>query len=99
MHGDLAGNVLVSPSRPPAVLDVSPYWRPVQYADGIVVADALLWHGAHPSLLDLAGVSVAAVARGLVFRMATADQALSAGRVGAAGEARRYEHAVRAIGL
>lgn len=99
VHGDLAGNVVLSPTLPPAVLDVSPYWRPAEYAEGIVVADALLWHGAHASLHELVGVSVPAVARGLLFRIQTADRAGSAGRAGADGRAQRYEHAVDALGL
>lgn len=28
VHGDLTGNVLFAPGLPPAVIDVSPYWRP-----------------------------------------------------------------------
>ena len=100
VHGDLTGNVLLSPTLPPAVIDISPYWRPVEYAEGVVIADAL-WHGAHASLLDLAGVSVAAVARALLFRMATTNQAVSVSgaHVDVEGEARRYERAVRAIGV
>jgi uncharacterized protein (TIGR02569 family) len=52
VHGDLTGNVLLHPALPPAVIDVSPYWRPVAFASAIVVADALVWEGAGPSLLD-----------------------------------------------
>jgi hypothetical protein len=101
VHGDLTGNVLLSPTLPPAVIDVSPYWRPVAYAEGVVIADALCWHGAQASLPELAGVSVAAVARALLFRMATTNQAVSVGggNVDVEGEAWRYERAVRAIGV
>jgi uncharacterized protein (TIGR02569 family) len=101
VHADLTGNVLFSPTLPPAVIDISPYWRPPEYAEGIVVADALCWHGAHPSLLEPAGVSVAAVARALLFRMATTDQAVSGGRVDVdlQDEARRYDAAAAAIGV
>ncbi len=28
LAGDLIGNVLFSPGLPPAIMDVSPYWRP-----------------------------------------------------------------------
>src|SRR5262245_24959311 len=45
IHGDLGGNVLFHDSLPPAVIDVSPCWRPPGYADAIVVADAVAWHG------------------------------------------------------
>lgn len=101
VHADLTGNVLFSPTLPPAVIDISPYWRPPEYAEGVVLADALCWHGAPASLLELAGVSVAAVARALLFRMATTNQAVAsgAGGVDLQDEARRYDLAAAAIGL
>lgn len=46
VHGDLTGNVLFSPNLAPAVIDISPYWRPRSYATAIVVADALTWEEA-----------------------------------------------------
>jgi uncharacterized protein (TIGR02569 family) len=52
IHGDLGGNVLFHDSLPPAVIDVSPYWRPPGYADAIVVADAVAWHGAGDELVE-----------------------------------------------
>ncbi len=51
VHGDLTGNVLFAEGLPPAVIDVSPYWRPPAFADAVVVGDALLWEGADESLL------------------------------------------------
>jgi uncharacterized protein (TIGR02569 family) len=101
VHGDLTGNVVFSRTLPPAVIDISPYWRPPEYAEGVVVADALCWHGGHTSLVEHAGVSVAAVARALLFRLATTSQAASLGHpnVDVEDEARRYGRAVTAIGL
>lgn len=101
VHADLTGNILLSPTLPPAVIDISPFWRPPEYAEGIVVADALCWHDAHPSVLDQAGVSVAAVARALLFRMATTNLAVSfgLGGVDVNDEARRYERATATIGV
>ncbi len=52
IHGDLGGNVLFHDQLPPGVIDVSPFWRPVEYADAIVVADALAWGGADESLAE-----------------------------------------------
>jgi uncharacterized protein (TIGR02569 family) len=46
IHGDLTGNVLFDRSLPPAIIYLSPYWRPTSYASAIVVADALVWEGA-----------------------------------------------------
>jgi uncharacterized protein (TIGR02569 family) len=51
IHGDLTGNVLFADGAPPAVLDFSPYWRPVGYAEAIVLVDGLLWYGADHHLL------------------------------------------------
>ena len=101
VHADLTGNVLLSPVLPPAVIDISPYWRPPEYADGVVVADALCWHGAQASLLDQAGVPTAAVARALLFRMTTTNEAVLRGRgdVDLADESRRYQLAAAAIGV
>ena len=102
VHGDLTGNVLFAPERPPAVIDMSPYWRPPAYAEGVVLADALCWHDAPPSLLRDAGVSVAAVARGLMFRMLTTGQRVALGETAdsdIADEAHRYGKAASAIGL
>ena len=52
VHGDLTGNVLFAEGLPPAVIDFSPYWRPVGFASAVVVGDALLWEGADESLLE-----------------------------------------------
>lgn len=101
VHGDLTGNVLFAPGMVPSVIDISPYWRPPEYADGIVVADALAWHGAHPSLLDRVDVSVAAVARALLFRMATTNECVASGveEVDVLDDAQRYASAAVAIGV
>jgi uncharacterized protein (TIGR02569 family) len=101
VHADLTNNVLFAPGLAPAVIDVSPYWRPPQYAEGIVVADALCWHGAPASLRETVDVPVAAVARALLFRMATTNERAASGTEGInlQDEARRYSLAADAIGL
>jgi hypothetical protein len=100
VHADLTHNVLVAPGLPPAIIDISPYWRPAAYAEGVVVADALCWHEAPPSLWRTVNVSPAAVARALLFRMATTNERVRAGAadVDVADEARRYRLATDAIG-
>jgi uncharacterized protein (TIGR02569 family) len=55
IHGDLTGNVLFAEGLPPAVIDLSLYWRPAAFATAIVVADALVWEGADTSLLASIG--------------------------------------------
>ena len=52
IHGDFGGNVLFLEDLAPAVIDLSPYWRPAAFAVGVVVADAIVWEGADVSLLD-----------------------------------------------
>lgn len=100
VHTDLTGNVLLHPTLPPAIIDVSPGWRPTAFAEGVVIADALCWHDAPPSLLERAGVSVPSVARALLFRVVTTSQAVAEGAPGVdlADEVSRYELAAEAIG-
>ena len=43
IHGDLAGNILFHPALPPAIIDQTPYWRPVDFAKAILLVDALAW--------------------------------------------------------
>jgi hypothetical protein len=45
--------VLLSDGLAPAVIDMSPYWRPTAYAEAVVVVDALLWRRADSMLVDL----------------------------------------------
>ena len=53
IHGDLSGNVLFHPDLPPAIIDLSPYWRPALFATAIVVIDAMIWEGADRSVLSV----------------------------------------------
>jgi len=101
VHGDLTGNVLLAPHLAPAVIDLSAYWRPTSYAEAVVIADALCYHGATGAVLRDVGIPVEAVARALLFRLATANAFAhsSSDEIDVEGEARRYERAALAIGL
>ena len=55
IHGDFGGNVLFSENQPPAIIDFSPYWRPIPFAVGVVIADAIVWSGAKVSLIEAGG--------------------------------------------
>ena len=101
MHADLSGNVLLADGLDPAIIDVSPYWRPPAYAEGVLVADALCWHGAPAELLDELRVSVPAVARAMLFRLWTTHERVLAGVdvEELAAETRAYADAAAAIGL
>jgi hypothetical protein len=74
VHGDLGGNVLFHETLPPAVIDVSPYWRPAGYADAIVVADAVAWERAGDELVErhLAAWGTQLLLRAVLFRVAAA---------------------------
>jgi uncharacterized protein (TIGR02569 family) len=79
IHGDLSGNVLFADGLPPAVIDLSPYWRPSAYASAIVAVDAVLWHGADLALLSTAAADAQLLVRALLFRLlATRDPAAAA---------------------
>jgi uncharacterized protein (TIGR02569 family) len=85
VHGDLSGNVLFAEGLAPAVIDVSPYWRPAAYAEAVAVADGLLWWGEGAGLLAGAGRAgdPALVARGVLFRLLELDEHLRTVRAGA----------------
>jgi uncharacterized protein (TIGR02569 family) len=68
IHGDLSGNVLFADGLPPAVIDLSPYWRPPAYASAIVAVDAVLWYGADFELLSTV-VDAQLLVRALLFRL------------------------------
>lgn len=56
IHGDLTGNVLFDDSgRPPAIIDITLYWRPAEYAEAIIVADGLIWLGEGRELVEIYG--------------------------------------------
>jgi uncharacterized protein (TIGR02569 family) len=51
VHGDLYGNVLFAGTAPPAIVDITPYWRPTAWAAGVIAVDALVG-GAPIEILD-----------------------------------------------
>lgn len=52
IHGDMSGNILFYESLPPAIIDLSPYWRPAEYPTAVIVVDSIVWENAPDSLLD-----------------------------------------------
>ncbi|KAH9217502.1 phosphotransferase family protein [Leptodontidium sp. 2 PMI_412] len=55
IHGDLTGNILFEESGvvPPAIIDLTFYWRPLEYANAIIAADGLAWNGQGADLVRL----------------------------------------------
>jgi uncharacterized protein (TIGR02569 family) len=72
IHGDFAGNLLFAEGCEPAVIDLSPYWRPASYAMALTIVDAVLWYGGSLDLLEeLVHIEdhQQMVARALIFRL------------------------------
>jgi hypothetical protein len=69
IHGDLTGNVLFDDELPPAIIDFTPYWRPLEFQSAVVVADALIWESAPPELAD--AVEPEYLLRALIYRGVT----------------------------
>jgi hypothetical protein len=75
IHGDLTENVLFADHLPPAVIDVTSYWRPSGYSLAIVTADAIQSFGADPFELLDACADIEAFpqlfVRAVIFRLVT----------------------------
>lgn len=67
VHSDLAGNVLLDPSGSAFVVDFSPAWRPVAWAEAVCVLDSVVWNGGHP--LALASLAPQDLRRAVAFRV------------------------------
>lgn len=52
VHGDMFGNVLFAGTAPPAVIDITPYWRPAVWSAAVIAVDAVSWGGAQTDLLQ-----------------------------------------------
>lgn len=75
VHGDLAGNTLLHPSLPPAVIDLSLFVRPVEWSVAVLAVDLVAFEGAPVPLLSSIGADPGfahLLARAVLFRM-TAD--------------------------
>ena len=100
VHGDLGGNILFHPELPPAVIDVSPYWRPKRYADAIIVADAIAWAGADLQALEPLRdpIGLKMLYRAILFRLGAAAIAFDGHDDRFGVEVAAYQPVVQAIG-
>ncbi|HUP87630.1 MAG TPA: phosphotransferase [Acidimicrobiales bacterium] len=73
VHGDLGGNVLLADGAPPAVIDLSPYWRPVGWSLAVVAVDALVWSDADPDDPAFAELDPQMLLRAMLYRLVTDD--------------------------
>lgn len=74
VHADLTRNVLFAADARPAVIDLSLYWRPVNYAIAIVAVDAVCFEKAPLSLFETISSDpqfAQFLVRALLFRMTT----------------------------
>ena len=104
VHGDLSGNVLLADGLDPAIIDVSPYWRPAAYADAVLVVDALLWWQEPESVADeLAPPELAEhdwhqlLVRAAIFRLISLDEAHRLADPDVVEQLPAYERAVRLL--
>jgi uncharacterized protein (TIGR02569 family) len=76
IHGDLTENVLFADPLPPAVIDVTLYWRPREFAAAVVVQDAICWRAADPAPLLTATSTIPEfpqlLVRAVIYRLVTA---------------------------
>jgi uncharacterized protein (TIGR02569 family) len=106
VHGDLFGTVLfdgpdgpegpTAEQAPPAVLDVVPFWRPVEWAAAVVVVDALAWGGADAGIVTRWSHLVQwpqMLLHGLLFRLAVHAQHPACTKESLRG----LEHAARVV--
>lgn len=70
VHADLAGNVLLDRSGAPVIIDVSPSWRPVLWAEAVAVLDSVVWFEQPLVVLDAwtGRAEHQALLRALLFR-------------------------------
>lgn len=94
VHGDLGGNVLLADGLPPAIIDMTLYWRPAAYASAIVIVDALAWEDADEAIValvrDVEGIDQHLI-RALLFRLLAEREP--------AKVAHRYAPVARTLGL
>lgn len=71
VHADLAGNVLLDGTGAAVIVDVSPAWRPVRWAEAVCVLDAVAHGDAPRSVLTgwSSDVERQLLLRALVFRL------------------------------
>jgi uncharacterized protein (TIGR02569 family) len=74
VHGDVAGNVLFARGKPAAVIDLTMYWRPVEYSVAIVAVDSVCFGGAPLSIFETISESeyfAQHLVRAAIFRLYT----------------------------
>ena len=99
IHSDLCNNVLFHDELAPAVIDISPQWRPKPFADAIVVVDAVGWFGAEPDAIAALGDDTGEqlAIRAALFRLGSAVVLFEGSEERLAGEVAAYERILDAL--
>lgn len=75
IHGDLTENLLFADGLDPAIIDVTPYFRPRGFAAAVVIGDAVRWRDADPEPLLAATANDPAFpqlfVRAVIYRLVT----------------------------
>jgi hypothetical protein len=102
-HRAVRDHVRERPGLPPAVLDVSPYWRPAGFAFAVLVADALAWEGAPPALgrefLARPGQPRQLLARAIAYRVIASARLRPDAPDGVAAEIAGYDPVLALLGI
>jgi uncharacterized protein (TIGR02569 family) len=80
IHGDMTSNILFHSTLPPAVIDLSPYWHPAQYAEAIIVVDSIVWDNAPDTIikeLDDTFETYQLLLRAAMWRIKTTEEYIS----------------------
>ncbi|KAL2369431.1 hypothetical protein BDBG_08192 [Blastomyces gilchristii SLH14081] len=83
----------------PGIIDFSLYFRPVEFAEAVIVADGLLWYDAGDELVRLVGVDKyrsQMLVRALIFRLVASSEGERERGVVDEAERNRY---LRAVGI
>lgn len=73
VHGDLTGNVVLSPGLSPGIIDATLYWRPPAFAEAIVLVDQS-WFSHVPDISPFAGTTALTAMVRVAARRRIAEQ-------------------------
>jgi len=100
IHGDMTSNILFHNTLPPAVIDLSPYWHPAQYAEAIIVVDSIVWDDAPDTIikeLDNTFETYQLLLRAAMWRIKTTEEFASQYSKGDINNIDVYNHVIDLI--
>jgi uncharacterized protein (TIGR02569 family) len=102
VHGDVGGKVLFADNLPPAIIDMSPYVRPAEFASAVLIVDAIAWEGAPLTLAIRFSATVDGadqlLARAVAFRLIAAAEGFASLPERIAAEVAAYRPVLSAVG-